>query len=123
MSGGKFEVSVHAAGELMPAFGVVDGVQQGSIEIGHTCAYYYFGKDPTFTFATSLPFGMNKRMMDAWMFSGGGMELMNEFFKSYNFISMPGGNTGTQMGGWFRRYIFGGDVRWAVFLCASLATD
>ncbi len=71
----------------------------------HTASYYYFGKDPTFTFGTSLPFGLNKRMIDAWMFNGGGAELMNDFYKKYNIYGIPAGNTGAQMGGWFRKEI------------------
>jgi TRAP-type mannitol/chloroaromatic compound transport system substrate-binding protein len=105
MSGGKFEVSVHAAGELMPALGVVDGVQQGSIEMGHTCAYYYFGKDETFALGCAIPFGLNSRQTTAWMLEGNGLKLMREFYAKYNIINFLGGNTGAQMGGWFRKEI------------------
>ncbi len=105
MSGGKFEVSVHAAGELMPAFGVVDGVQQGSIEMCHTAPYYFFGKDETFALGCAIPFGLNSRQMTAWMYEGNGLKLMREFYAKFNMISFPGGNTGTQMGGWYRKEI------------------
>ena len=105
MSGGKFEVSVHAAGELMPAFGVVDGVQQGSIEMCHTAPYYFFGKDETFALGCAIPFGLNSRQMTAWMYEGNGLKLMREFYAKYNIVSFPGGNTGTQMGGWYRKEI------------------
>ncbi len=105
MSGGKFEVSVHAAGEIMPAFGVVDGVQQGSIEICHTAPYYFFGKDETFALGCAIPFGLNSRQMTAWMFEGNGMKLMREFYAKYNIVNFPGGNTGAQMGGWYRKEI------------------
>ena len=105
MSGGKFEVSVHAAGELMPAFGVVDGVQQGSIEMCHTAPYYFFGKDETFALGCAIPFGLNSRQTTAWMYEGNGLKLMREFYAKYNMISFPGGNTGTQMGGWYRKEI------------------
>jgi len=105
MSGGKFEISVHAAGEIMPALGIVDGVQQGSVEMGHTCAYYYFGKDETFAIGTAIPFGLNSRQMTAWMYEGNGMKLMREFYAKYNIVNFPGGNTGAQMGGWFRKEI------------------
>jgi TRAP-type mannitol/chloroaromatic compound transport system substrate-binding protein len=105
MSGGKFEVSVHAAGELMPAFGVVDGVQQGSVEMSHTAPYYFFGKDETFALGCAIPFGLNSRQMTAWMYEGNGMKLMREFYAKYNIINFPGGNTGTQMGGWYRKEI------------------
>jgi TRAP-type mannitol/chloroaromatic compound transport system substrate-binding protein len=105
MSGGKFEVSVHAAGEIMPAFGVVDGVQQGSVEICHTAPYYFFGKDETFALGCAIPFGLNSRQMTAWMFEGNGMKLMREFYAKYNIINFAGGNTGAQMGGWYRKEI------------------
>ena len=105
MSGGKFEVSVHAAGEIMPAFGVVDGVQQGSIELCHTAPYYFFGKDETFALGCAIPFGLNSRQMTAWMFEGNGLKLMREFYAKYNIINFPGGNTGSQMGGWYRKEI------------------
>jgi len=105
MSGGKFEVSVHAAGELMPAFGVVDGVQQGSIEMAHTAPYYFFGKDVCFGLGCAIPFGLNSRQMTAWMYEGNGLKLMREFYSKYGMISFPGGNTGAQMGGWYRKEI------------------
>ena len=105
MTGGKFQITVHAAGELMPAFGVVDGVQGATVEVAHTAPYYFFGKDPTFALACALPFGMNVRQQNAWMYHGGGLQLMREFFKDYNIINFPAGNTGAQMGGWFRKEI------------------
>jgi TRAP-type mannitol/chloroaromatic compound transport system substrate-binding protein len=105
MSGGKFEVSVHAAGELMPALGVVDAVQQGTVEMAHTAPYYYFGKNECFALGTAIPFGLNSRQMTAWMYDGNGMKLMREFYAKYNMINLPGGNTGAQMGGWFRKEI------------------
>ncbi|WP_298923349.1 TRAP transporter substrate-binding protein [uncultured Ramlibacter sp.] len=105
MSGGKFEISVHAAGELMPAFGVVDGVQQGSIEMAHTVGYYFFGKNECFALGAAIPFGMNTRQTNAWMMHGNGRKLMNEFYAGYNMVSLAAGNTGAQMGGWFRKEI------------------
>ncbi|NPC55505.1 TRAP transporter substrate-binding protein [Caenimonas soli] len=105
MSGGKFEVSVHAAGELMPAFGVVDGVQQGTIEAAHTAPYYFFGKNEAFGLGCAIPFGLNSRQMSAWMYEGNGMKLMREFYAKYSMINFPGGNTGAQMGGWYRKEI------------------
>ena len=105
MSGGKFEISVHAAGELMPAFGVVDGVQQGSVECAHTAPYYFFGKDETFALGCAIPFGLNSRQMTAWMYEGNGLKLMREFYSKYNIVNFPGGNTGAQMGGWYRKEI------------------
>ncbi len=105
MSGGKFEVSVHPAGELMPAFGVVDGVQAGTVECAHTAPYYFFGKDETFALGCAIPFGLNSRQMTAWMYEGNGGKLMREFYAKYNIVNFPGGNTGSQMGGWFRKEI------------------
>jgi TRAP-type mannitol/chloroaromatic compound transport system substrate-binding protein len=105
MSGGKFEISTHAAGEIMPAFGNLDAVQQGSIEIAHTAAYYFFGKDPTFALGCIIPFGLNSRQMTAWTLEGNGLKLMREFYAKYNIINFPCGNTGAQMGGWFRKEI------------------
>ncbi len=105
MSGGKFEISVHSAGELMPAFGVVDGVQNGTVEMCHTVPYYFFGKNEAFAIGAAIPFGMNSRQTTAWMYEGNGRKLMNEFYAGYNMISFAGGNTGAQMGGWFRKEI------------------
>ena len=105
MTGGKFEISTHAAGELMPAFGVVDGVQQGTVEMAHTAPYYFFGKDETFALGCAIPFGLNSRQMTAWMYEGNGLKLMREFYASYNIVNFPAGNTGTQMGGWYRKEI------------------
>src|ERR1044072_2904630 len=83
-TGGKFQIRTFAAGEIVPAFSVVDAVQQGTVECCHTAPYYFFGKDPTFAFACAIPFGMNARQQNAWMYHGGGMDLMREFFKDYN---------------------------------------
>ena len=105
MSGGKFEISTHAAGELMPAFGVLDGVQNGTVECAHTAPYYFFGKDETFALDCAVPFGLNSRQMTAWMVHGNGMKLMREHYAKYNIVNFILGNTGTQMGGWFRKEI------------------
>jgi TRAP-type mannitol/chloroaromatic compound transport system substrate-binding protein len=107
MSGGKFEISVHAGGELMPPFSVVDGVQDGGVEMAHTAPYYFYGKNPAFALGSAIPFGLNARQMNAWMKHGNGRKLMNEFYANYNMVSLGGGNTGTQMGGWFRKEIKG----------------
>ena len=103
MSGGKFQISIHAGGELMPAFGVVDGVQNGTVEMAHTAPYYFFGKDETFALGCAIPFGLNSRQMTAWMVEGNGLKLMREFYRQYNIVNFLGGNTGAQMGGWFRK--------------------
>jgi TRAP-type mannitol/chloroaromatic compound transport system substrate-binding protein len=103
LTGGKFTVTAHAAGELMPAFGVVDGVQAGTVEMAHTAPYYFFGKDETFALGCAIPFGLNSRQMTAWMYEGNGLKLMREFYKGFNIVNFPMGNTGAQMGGWFRK--------------------
>jgi TRAP-type mannitol/chloroaromatic compound transport system substrate-binding protein len=104
-TGGKFSISVHAGGELVPAFGVVDAVQQGTIECAHTAPYYFFGKDEAFAFDCAIPFGMNSRQLTAWMYEGNGMKLMREFYAQYSMLNFPMGNTGAQMGGWYRKEI------------------
>jgi len=101
----KFQIQVFAGGEIVPAFGVVDAVQNGTIQCAHTAPYYFFGKDPTFAFSCAIPFGMNARQQNAWMYHGGGMALMREFYKDYNIVNFPAGNTGAQMGGFFRKEI------------------
>jgi TRAP-type mannitol/chloroaromatic compound transport system substrate-binding protein len=101
----KFQIQLFAAGEIVPALQVLDAVQNGTIECGHTASYYYFGKDPTFTFGSAVPFGPNQRINQAWYMLGGGKELLNEFYKGYNVHSILAGNTGCQMGGWFRKEI------------------
>jgi TRAP-type mannitol/chloroaromatic compound transport system substrate-binding protein len=103
VTGGKFQIQLFAAGEIVPAFGVVDAVQNATVECCHTAPYYFFGKDPTFAFACAIPFGMNDRMQNAWMYHGGGLQLMREFLKGYNIMNFPAGNTGAQMGGFFRK--------------------
>lgn len=105
MTGGRFNIRVFPAGEIVPAFGVLDAVQNKTVECGHTVSYYYFGKDPTFAFDAAVPFGLNSRQMAAFMYHGGGAELMDEFFKGYNIYTYPAGNTGVQMGGWLRKEI------------------
>ena len=105
LSGGKFEVSVHAAGELMPAFGVVDALQSSTIEMAQTAPYYYTGKNSIFAFGCAVPFGLTARQMDAWMDHGNGRKLMDAFYANYNIKSRSAGNTGTQMGGWYRKEI------------------
>jgi len=102
---GKFQIQPFAAGEIVGTPQVADAVGNGTIEMGHTCSYYYFGKDPTFAIGTALPFGLNSRQMNAWLYHGNGNDLLNEFYGKFNLYGMPAGNTGTQMGGWFRKEI------------------
>ena len=101
----KFQIRVFAAGEIVPGLQVVDAVQNETVECGHTASYYYVGKDPTFAFDTAVPFGLNTRQHNAWVYYGGGLELMREFYKDYNMISFLMSNTGGQMGGWWRKEI------------------
>jgi TRAP-type mannitol/chloroaromatic compound transport system substrate-binding protein len=101
----KFQIQVFAAGEIVPGLQIVDAVQNGTVEIGHTASYYYFGKDPTFAFGTSVAFGPNARINQGWWTHGGGKEALNEFYAKYNCYAMLAGNTGCQMGGWFRKEI------------------
>lgn len=101
----KFQIRVFAGGEIVPGLQVLDAVQNETVECGHTVSYYYWGKDPTIAMETAVPFAMNCRQMNAWMYYGGGINLFREFYKQYNIISFPSGNTNTQMGGWFRKEI------------------
>src|SRR6478672_2778634 len=105
MTDNKFQIQVFAAGEIVPALQALDATQNGTVEACHTVSYYYVGKDPTFAIAASVPFGLNARQQNSWLFQGGGNELFNEFYKKYNVVGAPCGNTGTQMGGWFRKEI------------------
>ena len=105
MTDNKFQIQVFAAGEIVPGLQVIDAVQNGTVEMGHTASYYYFGKDPTFAFGTSVAFGPSQRINQGWYTLGGGKEVLNEFYKKYNVVSMLAGNTGCQMGGWFRKEI------------------
>jgi TRAP-type mannitol/chloroaromatic compound transport system substrate-binding protein len=102
---GKFQIQTFQGGEIVPPFEVVDAVQNNTVQMGHTASYYFWGKDPTFAFGTAVPFGLNSRQQNAWMYYGGGIDLMNEFYAGYNIYGLPGGNTGCQMGGWFRKEI------------------
>ncbi|MFC3637246.1 TRAP transporter substrate-binding protein [Camelimonas fluminis] len=105
MTDGKFQIHVFASNEIVPGLQALDAVQAGTVEMCHTASYYYVGKDPTFAFGSAIPFGLNARMINAWFLTGGGLDMLNEFYKKYNVTMLPGGNTGTQMGGWFRKEI------------------
>ncbi|MBS1225360.1 MAG: transporter substrate-binding protein [Proteobacteria bacterium] len=102
---GKFEIRVFAGGEIVPPTGVLDAVQQNTVECGQTCGYYYHGKNKAFSLDTAIPFGLNARQMNAWCYFGDGLAILREFFAKYNVVNFPGGNSGTQMGGWFRKEI------------------
>src|SRR5665647_3811556 len=101
----KFQIQTFAAGEIVPGLQAADAVQNGTVEMAHIASYYYVGKDPTFALFTAQPFGLNARMQSSWMHFGGAIDLANDFYKKYNFMALPAGNTGTQMGGWFRKEI------------------
>ena len=102
---GKFHIQVFPANEIVPGLKAADAVTNGSVEIAHTASYYYVGKDPTFALGTAVPFGLNARQANAWLYHGGGNELLNEFYAGHKIYALPGGNTGVQMGGWFRKEI------------------
>jgi TRAP-type mannitol/chloroaromatic compound transport system substrate-binding protein len=101
----KFQIQPFAAGEIVPGLQVLDAVSNGTVEMGNTALYYYWGKNPAFTFATALPFGLNTRQQISWLLWGGGQELVNDLLKEYNVYGIPTGSTGAQMGGWFRKEI------------------
>jgi len=105
MTDNKFQIQVFAAGEVVPGLQALDATSNGTVEMCHTVSYYYVGKDPTFAILASVPFGLNTRMQNSWLYQGGGNELANEFYKKHGVLGMPCGNTGTQMGGWFRKEI------------------
>ena len=107
MSGGGFSIEPFAAGEIVPGLEVLDAVQAGSVECGHTASYYYVGKNPAFAFGTAVPFGLSAQQQNAWLYNGGGDEAMDRLFGDFGIKFFPAGNTGAQMGGWFKRPIEG----------------
>ena len=102
---GKFQIQAFAGGEIVPALQAVDAVTNGTVEMCHTAGYYFIGKDPTFALYCSVPFGLNSRQQNAWFQDHGGQDMLNEFGKKFKLYGISGGNTGTQMGGWFRKEI------------------
>ena len=102
---GNWTIQNFAAGEIVPGLQAADAAAAGTVELCHTASYYYWGKDPTYALATAVPFGLNNRQMNAWLYSGGGTELLNEFYATQSLYGLPAGNTGVQMGGWFRKEI------------------
>ena len=105
MTGGKFQISVHPAGEIVPALQVLDAVQTGNVEMAHTALYYFFGKEPSWSLACAIPFGLNSRQYNAWWHQGGGEKVFNEFANKSGVQALLCGNTGAQMGGFFRKEI------------------
>ena len=102
MTNGAFNIRVYESGELVPGLQVMDAVQKGSAEIGQTASYYYIGKNPALAFDTCVPFGFTPRQQNAWLHEGGGLDFVQELYSDFGIISFPAGNTGVQMGGWFR---------------------
>jgi len=107
MTDGAFTITPYQAGELLPALEVLGGVQRGVVEVGQTAGYYYLGKSPALAFDTCLPFGFTPRQQNAWLHEGGGLEKVRGVYADFNVTSFPCGNTGAQMGGWFRREVEG----------------
>jgi len=105
LTGGKFQIRVFAGGELVPGLQVLDAVGSNTVECGHSAGYYYVGKNLALAFDCAVPFGLTARQQNAWMYAGGGIEAMRALYAKYNVVQFPGGNTGTQMGGWFRKEI------------------
>ena len=105
MSGGRLDITVYGGGELVPPLEAFDAVRQGAAEVGSGAAYYWAGKAPAAQFFAGYPFGLNAQQMNAWLMSGGGIELWRELYAEYNLVPFAGGNTGVQMGGWFNRKI------------------
>jgi TRAP-type mannitol/chloroaromatic compound transport system substrate-binding protein len=104
---GRFRVRPYAAGEIVPALQVLDAAQQGTVQVGHSAGYYYTGKNEALAFDTCVPFGLTSRQQSAWLYEGGGLDLMREVYADFGVITFPAGNTGAQMGGWFKREIHG----------------
>ncbi len=102
MSDGAFRIRCHQAGELVPALQVMDAVQSGAAEVGQTGGYYYTGKAPVLALDTCVPFGLTSREQMAWLMEAGGIELLREVYADFGIVNFPCGNTGAQMGGWFR---------------------
>ncbi len=105
LTDGRFTIDPFAAGEIVPGLQVLDAVQAGTVECGHSAAYYYVGKNPALAFGTTVPFGLNAQQQNAWFYHGGGLETMHKLYADFNVISFPAGNTGVQMGGWFKQQI------------------
>ena len=105
LSGGRIEITVSAAGEIVPAFEVLDAVGSGVAEMGHTAAFYWQGKEPAAAFFTTVPFGLLPNEHVAWIDAGGGQALWDEIYAPFGVKPFMGGNTGVCMGGWFRREI------------------
>ena len=102
---GNFDIQIFAAGELVGGLQAADAAAAGTVEACHTASYYFWGKDPTYALATAVPFGLNVRQFNAWNYYGGGQDLLNEFYATQGLYGLACGNTGAQMGGWYRKEI------------------
>jgi TRAP-type mannitol/chloroaromatic compound transport system substrate-binding protein len=102
---GKLQIQTFAAGEIVPGLQALDAVSANNVEMCHTAAYYYFGKDPTWALFCAVPFGLNTRQQNAWFYEGDGQKLIDEFGAKFNTYNVLMGNTGCQMGGWFKKEI------------------
>ena len=102
---GRFAIQPFAAGEIVPGLQAIDAVQKGAVEMAHTVSFYNLGKDPAWAFGTGLPFGMNARQQNAWLYHGGGAEILDAFYAKHGVVAFPAGNSGAQMGGWFRKEV------------------
>lgn len=105
LTGGRFSIRVYAGGEIVPPLQVMDAVQQGTVQAGYTGGYYYIGKNPALAFESTVPFGLTSRQQTAWWFHGGGRELVSEVYADFGIVPLMAGNTGAQMGGWYRHPI------------------
>ncbi|MFQ4140083.1 TRAP transporter substrate-binding protein [Nodosilinea sp. PGN35] len=106
MSGGRFTITPRTAGEIAPPLEVLNVVSQGAVPCGHTASYYYIGRSPVMGFGCGIPFGLTPQQQNAWLYEGDGLSQLQEFYaRTFNLIQFPAGNTGAQMGGWFRREI------------------
>ncbi len=101
----RFRLRVFPAGEIVPFDQVLESVQKGTVQMGHAASYYFIGKNPALAFDCTVPFGLTARQQNAWLYDGGGLDLMRGLFVDFNVLNFPGGNTGIQMGGWFRREV------------------
>jgi TRAP-type mannitol/chloroaromatic compound transport system substrate-binding protein len=101
LTDGNFEILTYPGGELVPPLEVLGSVQNRTVEMGHSASYYFIGKNPALAFDCTVPFGLTARQYNAWVYYGGGMDLLRDLFADFNILNLPGGNTGTQMGGWF----------------------
>ncbi len=99
----RFQIQTFSAGEIVPGLQALDAVSTGAVECAHTPTYFYVGKDPVLGFGTGVPFGLNSRQQHSWWYFGGGEKLVNESLAKFNAYSIPAGNSGCQMGGFFRK--------------------